>query len=171
MNLSSNIVLIGFMGSGKSTVGRILARELDTFFIDSDTLIEAREGRDIPRIFSENGEAYFRQLECQCVEWMSRSLKGSVISTGGGLPIHAEGLPNVGRIIFLKSDIDTLIKRIGSDETNKRPLAEQPEQIRGIYDSRLATYEKISELTVNATRRPEEVANEILTRLFPDRTA
>ena len=159
------------MGSGKSTVGRILAQELDTFFIDSDSLIEAREGIDIPTIFAEKGEAYFREEERRCLEWMHRSLKGTVISTGGGLPMHATGLDKVGRIVFLKSDIETLIKRIGHDTTNKRPLAEQPEQIRTIYDIRLASYEGLSELTVDANRPPEDVAQDILSRLFPDRTA
>lgn len=159
------------MGSGKSTVGRILAQELGTFFVDSDALIESREGVDIPTIFREKGEGYFRELERQCVDWMKHALKGSVISTGGGLPIHVEELESVGRIVFLKSDINTLIERIAHDRTNKRPLAEQPEQIRGIYDTRLVAYERLGELTVDANRPPEEVAAEILSRLFPNRTA
>ena len=159
------------MGSGKSTVGRILARELGTFFIDSDTLIEAREGMDVPAIFAERGEAYFREQERQCLGWMEHALRGSVVSTGGGLPMHTEGIEKVGRIVFLKSDIETLIGRIGNDTSNKRPLAEHPEQIRKIYDARLETYEKLSEMTVDANRPPREVAEEILVRLFPHRTA
>ncbi len=158
------------MGSGKSTVGRILARELGTFFMDSDSLIEAREGRSVADIFANEGEAYFRALERQCLEWVSGCVQRSVISTGGGLPIYAEGIGRAGTVVFLKSDIDTLVKRIEQDGKSQRPLAEQPERLRKIYAERLERYEALSHLVVDANRAPEEVADTIL-KLLPDRTA
>ena len=159
------------MGSGKSTVGRILARELGTFFVDSDSLIEAREGMDIATIFAQKGEPFFREQEQECLNWIRSSLKGSVVSTGGGLPVHAKGIEKAGEIVFLKSDIETLIHRIEADSMTKRPLAERPDRLREIYGSRLAIYEDISNISVDANREPQEVAASILTHLFPNRTA
>lgn len=171
MNSSSNIVLIGFMGSGKSTVGRILAKKLHTFFIDSDTLIEAREGMTVSDIFAHYGEAYFRDQEQACLDWISGSISNSVISTGGGLPVHAKGIKKAGRIVFLKSGLETILKRIEHDGSGQRPLAENREKTASIFAERLAFYEELSDIAVDAEQPAEEVAEAILGSFFGDGTA
>ncbi len=79
------IMLVGFMGAGKSTVGRLLARRLGRCFVETDDMIVAREGRSIPDIFGESGEARFRELEAEVLESLGLK-RGDVIATGGGLP-------------------------------------------------------------------------------------
>ena len=159
------------MGSGKSTVGRILAKKLHTFFIDSDTLIEAREGMPISDIFAHYGEAYFREQEKACLEWICGSISNSIVSTGGGLPIHAIGVKEAGRIVFLKSGLETILARIEQDGTGRRPLAENSEKIASIFAERLAIYEDLSDITVDAEQPAEAVAEAILDSFFADGTA
>ena len=78
-----NVILVGFMGAGKSTVGRLLARRLGRCFVETDAMITAREGRSIPEIFADRGEAYFRTLEAEVLEALADK-EGHVVATGGG---------------------------------------------------------------------------------------
>jgi len=80
-----NVILVGFMGAGKSTVGRLLARRLGRCFVETDAMITAREGRSIPEIFTDRGEFYFRRLEAEVLEALAEK-RGHVIATGGGFP-------------------------------------------------------------------------------------
>jgi shikimate kinase len=166
----SNIVLIGFMGSGKSTIGRILARETETFLLDTDQLIEKREGCGIAAMFEEKGEAYFRKLEQNCLEWIGRSVKNSVIATGGGFPVHTQGIRTLGKVVLLDCRFETLCKRIGQDADNKRPLAEKIDHAENIYTSRQAEYNRLADLIIDAEGTPDATAAKILEALFPDRT-
>src|SRR5436190_19748407 len=83
--MAGNVILVGFMGAGKSSVGRILARRLGRCFVETDEMITAAEGRSIPEIFAEKGEAHFRMLEDEVVRLLALK-RGDVIVTGGGLP-------------------------------------------------------------------------------------
>ena len=118
----SNVILTGFMGTGKSTIGRLVATRLGCGFVDMDILIEAREGRIISRIFAESGEAYFRRLEADlCRELAARS--GLVIATGGGALVPEQNLrvmESSGLVICLDCDPETLWQRIGQNED--RPM-------------------------------------------------
>src|SRR5258705_10930223 len=84
--MSDNVILIGFMGAGKSSVGRLLARRLGRCFVETDDMITARESRSIPDIFAERGEAHFRAVEEETVRLLALK-SGDVIATGGGPPI------------------------------------------------------------------------------------
>lgn len=117
-----NIVLTGFMGTGKTAIGRELARFLGMGYIDTDEIIEKRENCSIPRIFAEKGEDYFRKVETQVVREVSR-LNGYVISTGGGAVLKRENRENLrknGYLVCLKADPDIILKRTENDE--QRPL-------------------------------------------------
>ena len=123
-----NIILVGYMGSGKSTVGRKAAKALDYIFLDTDTLIEQEEGVTISKLFEEKGEPYFREKETETVRKLLSEPKGNIIATGGGLPMkegNAALLKELGTVIYLKAETDTLLKRLSGDTT--RPLLQNGE--------------------------------------------
>lgn len=120
--MKDNIALIGFMGSGKSTIGRILAKYMDMKFIDIDKMIAAREKKSIPEIFSEKGEQYFRKLERDIVK--EESLNNNiVIATGGGVIIDNENIKNLKEtsfVVYLDCTIECIYERVKNSKT--RPL-------------------------------------------------
>ena len=133
-----NIVLIGMPGVGKTTIGKKLAAELNRDFVDTDELIEAREGKSIPDIFRENGEEYFRDIE-QLVVSELRGEKGLVISTGGGVINREENyysLAENGLLVFIKTDEDKLSELA----VNGRPVS-MSHDIESLYRIRLPKYE------------------------------
>src|SRR5919106_1192386 len=119
-----NVILVGFMGAGKSVCGRLLARRLGRCFVETDDMIVAREGSTIPEIFRRHGEARFRALEAEAVEALA--LKGGeVVATGGGLPCR-EGMMDAlrarGLVIWLRGDLEELLVR--ARRQGARPMLE-----------------------------------------------
>jgi len=144
-----NIFLIGFMGSGKSSLGKKLSTRLNREFIDSDSLIEEREGKSISSIFSENGEVYFREIEREVLHGLNAD-KQSVVSLGGGACCSDENwnfLENNGLIIYLKEKPQVLLGRLRINK-NERPLIANLDDndlsnfIHEKLDERSAYYEK-----------------------------
>ena len=158
------VVLVGFMGAGKTTVGHIMAERLGQPFVDSDVLIEQRLGRDIRDIFRTEGEPYFRQLEHDTVAGLVRG-PDAVIALGGGAvedPRSRAVLRNA-RVVYLRVSYDEALARVKSDEF--RPMLHRPD-LDEVYKRRLSAYEDISVLTVDTDgRRPDAVALEVLARL------
>ncbi len=120
------LILEGFMGSGKTTLGRTLAGDFLLEFADTDREIEHAEGRSISRIFSEEGEEYFRDLETEYLRRLSVSdaLKGGVIALGGGMVVRSENrelLKKCGTVVYLKASKELLKNRLRS-RAEKRPL-------------------------------------------------
>lgn len=118
-----NIILIGFMGSGKTTVGRRLAERLSYHFCDTDQMLEQKANDTINHIFSVHGEEYFRGMETDSLRELSKDLDHSVLSTGGGLPLRKQNsklLREMGFVVFLKASKETTLKRLKGDMT--RPL-------------------------------------------------
>src|SRR6266704_759575 len=110
---ADNVILIGFMGAGKSAVGRLLARRLGRCFVETDDMIVARVGRSIPEIFRAEGEERFRQLETEALEALKLK-SGDVIATGGGLPCREgrmEALRALGTVVWLAGDFADLYER------------------------------------------------------------
>jgi shikimate kinase len=117
-----NVILVGFMGAGKSTVGRLLARRLGCCFVETDAMITAREGRSIPEIFSDRGEPYFRQLEAEVLEALADK-RDHVIATGGGFPCGPgvmDRLLQLGTVVWLAVDFDTAYAR--ANRVGGRPM-------------------------------------------------
>lgn len=167
--LQRNVVLAGFMGTGKSTVGALLARRLSYEFVDSDALIEQDHG-PIADIFTERGEAAFRDIERDLVsELADRS--GLVIATGGGLVLddsNTTRLAATGRIFCLRADIGELVQRLmGSADGAARPLLGGPDpasRIRQLLAERAAIYERFEQVETTA-RSPAQVTDHILSLL------
>ena len=155
-----NVTLMGFMGSGKSTVGRILASRLGWAFIDTDRLIEAKTGESIPEIFAAHGEARFRELETAVIQEVARGTR-QVIATGGGAildPANRLALRMAGVVVHLKASPELLWRRVaGSD----RPLAHDPLAFRERYQERFPLYQQIP-IQVSSAMSASRVAERIL---------
>lgn len=163
-----NVVLVGFMGAGKSVCGRLLARRLDRCFVETDDMITAREGRSIPEIFAAaGGEERFRQLEAEAVELL-RLKSGEVIATGGGLPGREgrmEALKALGTVVWLRGDLDQLVARArrGGD----RPLlhGRSAGDVAALYRQREPYYRQADVVIDTAGLGPDEVVARILAAL------
>jgi shikimate kinase len=137
-----NVVLVGFMGAGKSTVGRLLARRLGLCFVETDDMITAREGRSIPEIFATRGEPYFRELEAETLEALAAK-QGHVIATGGGFPCRPgvmERLKALGTVVWLAADFDLLYERARRGGDRPMLAGRSREDAQALYEARKADY-------------------------------
>jgi shikimate kinase len=117
-----NVILVGFMGAGKSTVGRLLARRLGRCFVETDAMITPREGRPIPEIFAACGEPYFRRLEAEVLEALGDK-HGHVVATGGGFPCEPgvmDRLLQLGIVVWLAADFESAYAR--ANRVGGRPM-------------------------------------------------
>ncbi len=160
-----NVFLIGPMGSGKSAVGRHLARLLRFSFYDSDADIEAKTGVDIAFIFDKEGEAGFRLREKESIERLTR-LEGVVLATGGGAVIDADNrrvLAERGTVVYLETSVEQQLER--TRHGRHRPLlndADPQEKLKELMLRRAALYAQIADLTISTDgRRVQLVAEEI----------
>ena len=150
-----NIIVTGFMATGKSSVGRALAARLGYAFVDLDTLIEGEAGMPISQIFATQGEDRFRSMESRMVEQAARR-DACVIATGGGAilnPRNLEALKRSGVVIALTAKPETILERLGTGED--RPMlwgGETPERIRFLLAERAPVYAK-ADLCVDTTER------------------
>ena len=145
---SNNIILTGFMGSGKSTIGRILAKEMKSFFLDTDLLIENFENKSIKEIFEKEGEEAFRAKEKECFEWIKKDVQNTVISVGGGFPVYIPEIKEAGIVIYLKVSFDDIVKRMNKEELNKRPLFQDIKKAKELFNARDKIYQKLADYTI-----------------------
>jgi shikimate kinase len=159
-----NIILTGFMGTGKTTVGRILAAALGYAFVDTDKLIAQRAGKPVPLIFAEDGEAVFRDWEGQIASELAQEQR-LVIATGGGLMLserNAEALQATGPVFCLTAKPKEILKRV--QQSGHRPLldGENPQQkIEALLAEREPVYSRYTQVSTSG-RAPQKVAQEIL---------
>jgi len=159
---SDRIVLIGFMGSGKTSVGRLLASRLDWELVDTDALVEARAGAMIADIFREKGEPAFRELEAEVLESL-RGRRNLVVATGGGAPTQPRNREFFGGpgVFYLRVSLENVLQRTRGNRG--RPLLSQGEEaVRALYESRRPVYESMGTGVETDGRDPTAVAGEIL---------
>lgn len=167
---------MGFMGCGKSTIGYKLSYKLKKCLIDTDSLIEQKEGMSISEIFATKGEAYFRNLEFACLKTLSHELDTRIISLGGGTPLREENqaiLKELGTIIYLKASPDTIYER--TKHNDKRPLlqCENPRaRIEQMLQDRNPIYESLADVVINVDHKEiQEVVNCIMEVIFHENTS
>jgi len=161
-----NLVLIGFMGVGKSAVGRILADRLGMSFLDTDALIEQKEGRKIAAIFAQEGEPYFRRLETDVILGL-QGKDNLVLSTGGGVVLKEENvspLKAIGTILLLSAEPEVIFERIRMNADRPLLQVDDPkEEIAKLLEGRKPYYNRAADYTFNTTKNsPAEIAEEII---------
>ena len=155
-SIPCNLVLIGFMGTGKSTVSDYFHTQYNMDIIEMDQIIAQREGMSITEIFNRYGEEYFRDLETALlVEMQSR--KSVILSCGGGVPMRERNvveMKKIGRVILLTADPQTILDRLKEDHSDF---------VRGLMDSRRAKYEAAADIIIHTDGKTvEEIGDEIL---------
>lgn len=154
MEQGQNLILIGFMGSGKTTIGLKLSYRLRMPVEDTDKLIERREGRSISEIFAAEGEEYFRRQETALLKELSEKSRGKIYSVGGGTPVRPENrrlLKRLGTVIYLRVRPETVYERLKND--TERPLlqCENPLlRIRELLEERQEIYESCADIIIDA---------------------
>lgn len=154
---------MGYMGSGKSSVGRLLARKLGWEFIDLDRQIERKERRTIPEIFENSGEEWFRELEHQVLVDTLDGTTDRIIACGGGTVTHEDSRRRLREVatVFLEEDVGVLYERTRG---SRRPLrAGGPEEFEQRYSERFQHYREVADLTISMRRRSkDQVVEEII---------
>ena len=170
MTFDDNIFLVGPMGVGKTTIGKVLADQLGLEFLDSDREIEAVTGADIPWIFDVEGEPGFRVRESKMIAELS-SRNGIVLATGGGSVLADENrkcIKERGLVVYLRASLAQQLERTGRDKN--RPLLQTPDpagKIQELMYIREPLYREVADIVVDTNRRnPRTVGNEIVTRLM-----
>ena len=162
-----NVVLMGFMGAGKTTIGRKLAKALECEFIDTDERIEIEQKRKISDIFAEDGEETFRDMETNLLKHLQDREEGFVLSIGGGMPVREENrtlLRNLGTVVYLKTSKAEIIRRVSGDKN--RPLlqgGDLDEKVTNLMKAREQIYKDTAHKEiVTDGKNPQKVVNEIL---------
>ena len=171
-NLERNIILTGFMGTGKTTVGRLLAERLDRRFVDMDLLLETQFGKPISAVFAEEGEPVFRDAERTLCAQLAQE-RGLVISTGGGAlvdPANRAALGQTGMLLCLTATVDEILRRVETAED--RPLlgerSARRQRIATLLHARRDAYGAIPHQIDTAGRTPEAIINQVLAALAAD---
>ena len=160
-----NIILTGFMGTGKTTLGRLLAEKIDYEFIDTDALIENQIGQTIAKLFQAEGEAAFRKLESKLVEELAQK-EGLVIATGGGLvldPKNVTALRKTGQIICLTASPEEILARVAKQQ-DVRPLLQEKDpkaKIIELLQQRESVYRQFPQLSTSDLS-PDKLIGELL---------
>ena len=165
--MKDNIILTGFMGCGKTSVGIKLSYALRRTMIDTDKWIEKKMKMTVSEIFERLGEAAFRQMETECVEALIATQNHQIISTGGGLPVKKENrilLKELGRVYYLKVTPETVYERLKGDTTRPLLQGEDPKgRIRELLLKRTSCYEDGADVMIDVSEKSfEKIIEEIL---------
>jgi len=156
-----NLLFVGFMGSGKSSVARYVAKALKRQFLDTDTMIESSEGRTIPEIFAQEGEPYFRACEKEVATWLAHDVHNTIVSTGGGFAIF-QPICECGTILYLESSFEEIVARLNQNELSKRPLLQDMDQARALFEKRQGIYESVAHYRIDGSGSVTQASQRVL---------
>lgn len=167
--MKDNIILIGFMGSGKTSVGIKLSYQMKRTMIDTDKWIEQKQKMTVSEIFAASGEEAFRRMETECLKELIKTADRQIISVGGGLPMREENhglLKELGRVVYLKVTPEAVYERLKNDTTRPLLQVEEPmERIRTLLAGRAPVYEKCADVVVEVSDKSfEEIIEQILNK-------
>ena len=165
--MDNNIILIGFMGCGKSSLGVRLSYRMRRTLADTDKIIERRKRMAVSEIFDKLGEEACRQMETQCLERLLVRKEPQVIAVGGGLPVREQNqelLKKLGTVIYLRATAETVCERLAYDNTRPLLQGENPEEkVRKLMKEREGIYESVADYMVDTDgRNVDEIADEVL---------
>jgi shikimate kinase len=171
--MKTSIALIGFMGTGKTAVGKVLAAKMGKEFIELDSLIEQRARKSIPEIFQQDGEIGFRELEIEAVKDVADT-KNAVIACGGGMVLNKINIDRLRKeciIVYLAASPGIILKRTSEDK-NERPLLavpDRPAQIRELLRFRQPFYQRAADIKIDTSKLDiDSVAERIVEKLRED---
>ncbi len=160
-----NIVLVGFMGSGKTTVGKLISEQTGMPLLDMDSIIVERAGKSINEIFAEEGEPHFRQLERELVKELAAT-EGNVISTGGGIVLNPDNIADFEKtslVVCLLVDAETVLDRVRHDTSRPLLAGDKEAKILELLASRKSLYESIThKIDTSGRPSPHPTAEEII---------
>ncbi len=159
-----NIVLVGFMGTGKTTVGRLLAEKTGMTLVDMDALIKESSGKSISDIFAQDGEPHFRALEREMVQKLA-SKNGQVISSGGGIVINPDNISDyekTGLVVCLLASAEEVLDRVRYDDTRPLLADDKKTKIVQLLESRRPFYEAITHKIETDGLSPKDIAAQII---------
>lgn len=162
--MNHSIILIGFMGSGKTAIGKILSDKRAMDLVDTDSWIERHQGRTVSQIFAAEGERFFRQMETECLETLLTDKRGKVIATGGGLPVKIENRPllkQLGTVVYLRVSVGEVMRRLRGDDT--RPLLQGGDplnRIKQLLELRTPIYEQTADVAIDTVGKDKEAISD-----------
>lgn len=160
-----NMVLVGFMGSGKTTVGKLIAEKTGMTLLDMDSIIADRAGKSINEIFADEGETHFRTLERSLTQELAAT-EGNIISTGGGIVLNPQNITDfekTGLVVCLLVDAETVLDRVKHDSSRPLLAGDKEAQIIQLLESRKTLYESIiHQIDTSGRPSPEPTAQEII---------
>ncbi len=165
--MKDNIILTGFMGCGKTSVGIRLSYTLRRTLIDTDKWIEKKQGKTVSEIFASEGEEAFRRMESECIRELIGTAEGQIISTGGGLPVRKENrklLKKLGTVYYLEVTPECVYERLKGDTTRPLLQGENPrEKIRELLEAREAFYQEGADVVIEVSAKSfEDIITEIV---------
>ncbi|MDX1918767.1 MAG: shikimate kinase [Candidatus Caenarcaniphilales bacterium] len=179
MKNNTNLVLVGMMGSGKSVIAKILSLQPGYKLVDTDHQIEKRQGAHVGQIIREKGEVFFRNLETQLLrDLVNRKNEKMIVATGGGSILALENrnlLKELGNVVWLKAELDTLLKRVLDSDVDRPLLGSGSEQeimrsLLRIYQDRLPLYQSLADFTIEVDHHePAQIAQQISDQFFAAR--
>ncbi len=171
--MKTSIALVGFMGTGKTAVGKLLAQKLGKEFVEMDVLIEQKAGKTIPGIFHQDGEIAFRELEIEATKEVSQR-KNVVVACGGGVVLNKISIDRLKKesvVVYLKASSEVILRRTSSD-TDERPLlktADKATTVRELLKFRQPFYDRAADITIDTSKLDiDSVVERIVTKVKAD---
>ncbi|MGW8168438.1 MAG: shikimate kinase [Sulfurovaceae bacterium] len=166
--MDKNIILIGFMGVGKGSTARAFAKKYGIYNIDTDDLIESKEKKEVKKIFEKYGEEYFRAAEQATADWIEQSVRGTLISCGGGF-YKVNNLKKLGTVVLLDASFEWIHRRLKNAKNSKAKLAKRPlfakeKEAKKLYNLRAEIYRQVADVIIDVEHHSQQDVVELIAK-------